>query len=216
MIQEVKKVVVIGGGSYAKVVISILKQIKSFEIVGYTDVSDKGRILGIMYLGKDDVLRKLYATSKIKSAVIGIGQLHNSNAKKKVVLELKNIGYNFPVVISPTAYVNEEVTIGEGTIVRNNALISASSKIGLFSIIGTSVNINHDTEIGNYTNITIGSTVGIECQIGNDVLIGMGSTVMNYVKIADNCFIGAGSLVIKDCIEPGLYFGSPAKKKHEK
>lgn len=212
MIQEIKKVVIVGGGNYSKVVISVLKQIKSFEIVGYTDIKDNGEILGIKYLGKDDVLRKLFTRSKIKSAVIGIGQLHNANVKKKVILELKHIGYNFPVVISSTAFVNEEVTIGEGTIVRNNAVINVSSKIGVFSIIGTSVNINHDTQIGDYTNITIGSNVGIESQIGNDVLIGMGSTVMNYVKIVDNCFIGAGSLVIKDCLEAGLYFGCPAKK----
>ena len=190
MIKEEKKIGVIGGGNYAKIVISILKQISLFEIVGYTDVSDNGSILGVKYLGNDDILIKLFENDKIKFAAIGIGQLYSTNVKRKVVLELKKIGYNFPVIISPTAFINEDVSIGEGTIIRNNALISVSTKIGDFSIIGTSVNINHDTQIGNYTNVTIGSNIGIECVIGDNILIGMSSIVMNYVKIVvDRCLL---------------------------
>ncbi|MEM5563980.1 NeuD/PglB/VioB family sugar acetyltransferase [Psychroserpens sp. AS72] len=212
MTNTIEKVVVIGGGSYAKIVISILKKIESFEIVGYTDVKDQGKVLGVSYLGGDEVLRTLFEDSKVKSAVIGIGQLQNANIKKRVISELKTIGYQFPAIISPTAIVNEEVELGEGTIVRDNAVISASTKIGKFTIIGTSVSVSYDTLIGDFTNISLGSNIGIEISIGNEVLIGMGSTVMNYKKIVDNCFIGAGSMVIKDCLEPGLYFGTPAKK----
>ena len=213
MIKEVKKIVVIGGGGYAKIVISILKQITFFEIIGYTDISDNGAILGVKYLGNDDILMKLFDNNNIKFAAIGIGQLYNTKVKRKIVLDLKKIGYNFPVIISPTAFISEDVSVGEGTIIRNNALISTSSEIGDFSIIGTSVNINHDTQIGNYTNVTIGSNIGIECVIGDDTLIGMGSIIMNHVKVADNCIIGAGSLITKDCVKSGLYLGAPAKIK---
>lgn len=212
MDKVVEKVVVIGGGSYAKVVISILKKINFFEIVGYTDIKNQGEILGVRYLGQDNILKKLFNESEIKSAVIGIGQLQNAKIKKEIILELIKIGYEFPVVISPTAVINEEVKVGEGTVIRDNAVISVSTKIGKFSIIGTSVNISYDSEIGDFTNISLGSNIGIEVSIGNEVLIGMGSTVMNYKKIVDNCFIGAGSLIIKDCLDSGLYFGNPAQK----
>ena len=37
MKQKSKKIVVVGGGNYAKIVMSILKKNNSFEIVGYTD-----------------------------------------------------------------------------------------------------------------------------------------------------------------------------------
>jgi len=213
MKQKSEKIVVVGGGNYAKIVISILKKINSFEIVGYTDKKNRGKILDINYLGDDSVLKKLLIESNIKLAAIGVGQLQNADIKKKIVLALKEIGYTFPTIISPTAVVNEEVLIGEGTIIRDNAVISTSTKIGKFTIIGTSVNISYNTTIGNFTNISIGSNIGIEISIGNEVLIGMGSTVMNYKKIVDNCLIGAGSLVIKDCLESGMYFGSPAKIK---
>jgi len=41
------KIVVIGGGGHAKVVISILKKLNNFNIVDYTDIENKGEILGI-------------------------------------------------------------------------------------------------------------------------------------------------------------------------
>ena len=40
-----KKIVVISGGGHAKVVISILKKIGKYNIVGYTDIENRGNIL---------------------------------------------------------------------------------------------------------------------------------------------------------------------------
>ena len=49
-------IIVIGGGGHAKVIISILKKIKNFKILGYTDYKDNGEILSIPYLGNDDLI----------------------------------------------------------------------------------------------------------------------------------------------------------------
>ena len=48
-------------------------------------------------------------------------------------------------------------------------------------------------------------------KIGNCVFIGMNSIVTSGVTIGDNVIIGAGSVVTKDCIEPGVYAGVPAR-----
>ncbi len=42
------RIVVIGGGGHAKVVINVLKK-SGYSIVGYTDHGDRGVILGITY-----------------------------------------------------------------------------------------------------------------------------------------------------------------------
>ena len=48
--------------------------------------------------------------------------------------------------------------------------------------------------------------------IGNHVSIGSNTTILP-VNICDNVVIGAGSVVTKDIVEPGVYYGNPAKKK---
>ena len=73
MKQKSKKIVVVGGGNYAKIVMSILKKNNSFEIVGYTDKKNRGKILDIKYLGDDSVLKKLLTESNVKLAAIGVG-----------------------------------------------------------------------------------------------------------------------------------------------
>ncbi len=49
-------------------------------------------------------------------------------------------------------------------------------------------------------------------KIGNNVFIGMNAIITAGVTIGDNVVIGTGSIVTKDCIESGVYVGSPAKK----
>ena len=53
-----EKIIVAGFGGHAKVVVDSLKTLGRFEIVGYTDVEDKGA--SIKYLGKDDSLKQIY------------------------------------------------------------------------------------------------------------------------------------------------------------
>lgn len=209
---ELKKVVVIGGGGYAKVVISIIKELDCYEIYGYTDNADNGSILGVRYLGDDRILKEVYSRDNVEKAVLGVGQLQDSTLRRSIVCRLKKIGFFFPAIVSKTAILSDGVKLGEGTIVRDNATISASSTVGSYSIIGTSANINHDSTIGSYSNIAIGSNIGAEVNIGDDVLVGMGTVVMNKINVIDKCLIGAGSLVLKNCEVPGVYYGSPAKK----
>ena len=209
---DLDKVVIIGGGGYSKVVISILKAINKYEIHGYTDTEDNGSILGVRYLGGDGILNDLYNKFNIQRAVLGVGQLQDPELRKTIVSKLKAIGFHFPTIVSRTATVSEDVQLGEGTVVRDNATISVSAKIGNHSIIGTSVNINHDSIIGSYSNIAIGSNIGAKVNIGDEVLVGMGATVMNDVHIIHKCLIGARSLVLKNCDIPGVYYGAPAKK----
>lgn len=208
---SLKKLVIIGGGGYAKVVISIIKKIETYNIVGYTDLQDQGEILGIPYLGNDDKFISEYHKYNVKDVFLGIGQLQDSNIKRRIVDKYRSERFNFPYIISPSAIISDDVKIGEGSIIRDGAIVSCSTRIGNFSIIGTSVNINHDSIIGDYCNIAIGSIIGVNVIIFDQVFIGMGSTVINKIKISNNIFVGAGSLVTRDCFKQGVYYGRPAK-----
>lgn len=64
------------------------------------------------------------------------------------------------------------------------------------------------TAYSKYTGEKVGGTViGANSHIGTATGIGPGA------KIAPNTTIGAIAYVAKDCEEPGIYVGIPAKKK---
>ncbi len=213
------KIVIIGGGGHAKVIISILKKLRSFDIVGYTDIENNGPILGIQFLGGDDILKDLL-NKKVKNAVIGIGQIKRSQIRERAANYAISAGFKFPAIIAPTAMINEEVIINSGAVIMDGVVLNSGTNIGQFSIVNTKASIDHDCKIGNFVHVAPGVTLSGGVKVGNYTLIGAGSSVIQNVIIESNCIIGAGSAVMKNCVENSMYVGVPAKRfsrlKHSK
>ena len=208
-----QKVIVIGGGGHAKVIISILKKIKRFNTIGYLDTADKGRILGVKYLGDDKRLGEIKNRYGRCAAVIGIGTVAISDKRHKIKEKLESLGYALPAVVSPDAVVNEDVEIGEGAVIHDGAVINSGSCIGVCAIINTGSSVDHDCWIGDFVHIAPGAVLCGGVRVGDNSLIGAGATVIPYKKICRDSLIGAGAVVINDCDAPGVYMGIPAKKR---
>lgn len=207
------KLVLVGGGPFAKCIVNYIEDEKKYTIVGYTDLNDNGDILGYKYLGKDEeVLPKLFADG-VKYAVIGAGNhLNDCSIKEKITSKVKHYGFILPIIHGKFSVVQRGAIIEEGVIIRNGAIIQSGSIIKANSMIGDNVLVGHDTIVDSYVHIVAGSNIGRDCHIGKGTLIGNGTTVLNGIQIANNVLIGAKSLVNRNCTEAGhTYFGSPAK-----
>ncbi|KAA0890488.1 acetyltransferase [Oryzomonas rubra] len=205
------RVVVIGGGGHAKVLICVLKK-SGYDIAGYTDRQDKGLILGAPYLGDDSILAEMIRKDAACRAIIGIGKIDASDRRIRLQNELLALGYEFPPVVSPHAVVNEEVRLGAGTAVLDGVVVNSGSQIGRACILNTNSTVEHDCRIGDNVHIAPGVTLSGGVGVGDNCLIGTGANVIQGVGICPNCLIGAGSTVVKDITIPGTYVGNPAKR----
>jgi sugar O-acyltransferase (sialic acid O-acetyltransferase NeuD family) len=205
------KIVVIGGGGHAKVLISILKKC-SYEVVGYTDHYDLGSILGISYLGKDSVLKDIRKESGVSHAVVGIGKVDCSDTRLRIQEDVKRWGLRFPIITSPRASVNEDVVLGEGTVVFDGAVINSGARIGRNCIINSNSTVEHDCRLGDNVHLAPGATVSGGVAIGDNCMIGVGACILHSVSISSGALIGAGATVVKNIEFPGTYAGTPAKK----
>lgn len=206
------KVVVVGGGGHAKVLICILKKMKAYKIIGYTDIKNRGEILGVHYLGNDDTLSKIIKKEKHCNAVIGVGSVDLSEQRKRIKMLVDSLGFDLPAIVSPNAVLNEGVTIGKATVVFDGAVINSGAKIGECSIINTNSTVEHDCEIGDYVHIATGAVLSGGVRVGNNSFVGAGVNIIQYKTICQNCLIGAGSTVVENCLTPGTYVGIPAQK----
>ena len=208
-----EEIVLVGGGGHAKVIISIIKKMNDFRIIGYTDPDNRGHMLGAEYLGGDDLLRQVTRDHPSAIAVIGIGMIKNSDARKrKQLFDLAgSLGLKLSPIISPDAVINESVKIGDGTVVMDGVVVNSGSAIGSGVILNTNCSVDHDCKISSFVHIAPGATLSGGVTVGENALIGAGSTVIEYKSIADNVIIGAGSVVVEDIQEPGTYFGNPAR-----
>jgi len=206
-----KNIIVIGGGGHAKVVISILKKMQQYHICGYTDFEDIGSILDVPYLGSDHELARLIEENEIQYSVTGVGQITCSPKRQNIAEMIARLGLKAPALISPNAVVNEDVEIGEGTVVMDGVVLNPGTKIGKFCIVNTGTIVEHDCVVGDFTHLAPGVTISGGTKIGDNSQVSVGATIIQGIKISADCMIGAGAVVVKNCEQPGVYFGVPAK-----
>jgi UDP-perosamine 4-acetyltransferase len=205
------RVVVIGGGGHAKVAISVLKK-SGFDIAGYTDHQDRGVVLGVPYLGKDDILQNLGNENPDCDVVLGVGKIDASPSRFAFFEKLSALGFYFPVIVSPGSSINEDVQLSAGTVVFDGVIVNSGSKIGRMCILNTNSTVDHDCLLGDNVHIAPGATLSGGVNVGNNTMIGTGAAVIHSVTICAGCLIGAGSTVVEDLIVPGIYVGSPARR----
>ncbi len=212
----VKNILVLGGGGHAKSVISVIKKIKRFRVIGYVDVHDQGRILEIPWIGCDkdlSTLKKKYRCS----AALGIGTTSLSNKRQEIVAQLTDLGFQLPLLVSPTAIVNEDVRLGEGTVVFDSVVVNAGTRVGEYSILNTGCLIDHDCCIGNFVHIAPGAVLSGGVKVADNCLLGTGVKVIQCCSIASDCLIGAGAVVVRNIEKAGIYMGVPAYvRKHSR
>lgn len=205
------KIIVIGGGGHAKVVIAMLHNLQAYEVAGYVDNVDKGVVCDSKWLGSDANLGDL--VSGVGShAVLGIGHPSDAATRQRVYNMAVSYGFSFPVVNAADAVVYEDVKLAAGSVVMSGAVVQPGSKAGLCAIINTNATVDHDCILGDFVHIAPGAVLcgGVQC--GSECLIGAGAVVLPGVKIASHCIIGAGAVVISDCVESGVYAGNPARR----
>jgi sugar O-acyltransferase (sialic acid O-acetyltransferase NeuD family) len=206
------EIVVIGGGGHAKVVISILRKLKQNSILGYTDIEDRGAVLGVPYLGSDDKFAERAGGVEKIYGVLGVGQVGLGKARSELWTRLHSVFSSFPRIISPDAIVNEQVSVGEGAVVMDGAVINAGAIIGRGVIVNTNSTVEHDVKIEDWVHIAPGATLSGDVTVGRFSMVGAGAAVIEGIKITAGCLVGAGATVIQDLTEPGVYVGCPARR----
>lgn len=206
-----KKIVLIGGGGHCKVVISIIIKIDNFDIVGIVDINKaRDLISGIKIMGTDNDLKDIYK-SGVHYALITVGSTKDNTKRYTLFNMAKEIGYKFPVIISPEAIVDESVKMGEGTVIMPGSILNIDSSIGKNCIINTGAIIEHDCKIEDHCHIAPGVHISGVVNIGKLSFLGIGATIIQGIKIGKDVTIGAGSVVIKNISDNVIAIGNPAK-----
>jgi len=206
------RLVVVGGGGHAKVVIAIIRKLEDLAVEGYVDPHDMGIVLGAPYLGNDSSLQVLVDEKGVGAAALGVGHPSDSTRRRSVAERLKSLGYSLPEVVSPNAVVSPDVSLGAGAVVMDGVVINCGSQIGECAIVNTGAVVEHDCRIGSYVHIAPGATICGGADVGAGTLVGAAAVVLPGCRIAPDSTIGAGAAVTRPCVESGVYIGVPARR----
>lgn len=201
-----KNLIIIGASGHGKVIADIaLKN-------GYDKIEFLDDDASIVKCGKFSVVGKSADYNKFLNKsdfFVGIG---NSVTRERIMNMLLENGAHVPVLIHPSAVIDNSVNIGVGTVIMAGVVVNADTKIGKGCIVNTCASCDHDNVIGDFAHIAVGARLAGTVRVGKHTWVGAGAVVKNNVNVCDNCMIGAGAVVVKDIEQPGTYVGVPAKR----
>ncbi|MEA3353983.1 MAG: NeuD/PglB/VioB family sugar acetyltransferase [Campylobacterota bacterium] len=188
-----ENILLIGGGGHCKAVIDVIEQENRYHITGIVDKKESigKKILGYEVIGCDNDLKDLY--TKYTNAAITIGHIKTNDARVSLYKQLKRIGFTFPIIVSPLAYISKHSTIDEGTVVMHHALINAGVRVGKNCIINTKALIEHDCIIEDNCHISTASVLNGGVTVKQNSFFG--SNAVSKESIVIDNFIKAGSIV---------------------
>lgn len=207
-----KKIILLGGGGHARVLIDLIRGCSEYDIAGVLDsqVEKGAKVSGIRVLGKDDMLTELFDTG-VRDVCIAVGSIKDNSKRRMLYEKVKQIGFSVPALIHPKAVIAGDLQISEGVQIMAGAVIQTGSSISENTIINTGAVIDHDNKIGRHVHICPGAVVSGGCIINDSAFIGAGATVIQGIRIGKDAVVAAGSVVIKDVPGGSTVIGVPAK-----
>lgn len=206
-----KNIVIIGAGGVGREVSLIIQQINELEptwnLLGFIDdnTDNWGKVInGYSVIGGIDSLEFLSNDTYIVIAIA------NYEVKKKIVNKVNN-KFKFATIVHPKVWIHDYMTVGEGTIIYEGAILTANIEIGNHVIISPKCGVGHDSIIKDYVSLLWNVNVSGNDLIEEGVMMGSGSTVIQGKKIGKGSIIGAGAVVVNDIESFSTAVGVPAK-----
>lgn len=206
------RVVLIGGGGHARVILDILNETEQYHVAGYTSPAQDEKtsaMFGCLWLGTDYALPHLHSTG-VTNAIVALG---NNQKRKASAHDLAGFGFTLINAISTHARLSRHVILGHGIAIMPGAIVNAGTEVGDGAIINTNASVDHDCLIGAFSHIAPGVAIAGSVKIGEEVLIGVGARVIPGVTIGKRSIIAAGAVVVSDVAADVLVTGTPAKIK---
>ncbi|MFN0042820.1 MAG: acetyltransferase [Alphaproteobacteria bacterium] len=192
------KLIILGGGGHARVVIDALLA-RGATIEGLVDpalaAGGKGAF-DIRVLGGDEALIGRDPASVLLAN--GIGSTQSTERRRARFEYFIGLGFAFVQVIHPSATLARDACLAEGAQVMAGAVLQSGTALGRNVLVNTRASLDHECRIADHVHIAPGATLSGGVAVGEGSHVGTGAIVIQGVRIGRNCLIGAGAVVLKD------------------
>lgn len=203
-----KKVVILGGGGHAKVVIELLRGMGEWGIVGCLDPRASAPVSGAPILGDDRLLPEL-AREGIRHVCIAVG---DNRVRTRLGSEAARHNFQWVTATGRKSIISSSTTMGAGTVVMEGAVINADAQIGELAVINTGAIVEHDCHIGAGAHVAPGAILTGGVTLGSLAFVGAGATILPGLTVGAEAVIGAGAVVIRDVPSGETHAGVPARQ----
>lgn len=211
-----RPIVVIGAGGFGRETLDVIEAINRqaeqapFSIEGVIDTSpsdenlERLRMRRVPYLGDNTVLHQHAGGC----AVVAIGA---PATRRRVVEDIRGLGFEFPTLIHPLAGVGSKPRIGAGAVICAGVQLSTNVSLGEHVHVNPNATIGHDAQLGDFVSLNPGAIISGDVRLGVETLIGAGAVVLQQLVIGARATVGAAACVVSDVPDNTTVKGIPAR-----
>ena len=206
------RVVLLGAGSHARVVLDILRAAGwPVEVAALVDACpERGaapqEVEGFPVLTRfpEDV------PEGVTGAVPAVGE---NALRRRLSRQAREAGLALMSALHPAAVVSGKVLLGEGAVICPGAVIVTGATLGDGVIVNTGATVDHDCRLGDFCHIAPGAHLAGRVEVGERAWVGIGASVKQGIRIGADALVGAGAAVVEDVPEGATVLGVPARPR---
>jgi sugar O-acyltransferase (sialic acid O-acetyltransferase NeuD family) len=209
------RVILWGGTGQAKVVRPIIERFGAKVVAVFDDTPGlKSPFADVpIYPGKAgfDAWRGEHDATGV-GFCIAIGNPHG-RVRIRLHDELVALGLVPTTIAHPSAVIEPNAEIGEGSQLMAGAIVGAEARLGRQCIINTKASVDHEDVLADGVELAPGATLCGLVEIGIAGWICTGATVLPRVRIGADAIVGAGAVVRHHVPDGAVVIGVPAIPK---
>lgn len=195
----------------AREVMAAVRGTAQFDLLGLLD--DDPRRSGTVLDGAH-VLGSLADVGRYPTACIVVCASSGS-VRCDIVHRLTALGVSqdrFATIVHPRASVPEGCSVGEGSIVLANAVMTAGVRLGRHVVVMPQVTLMQGAAVEDCSTLAAAAVVGESVVVGRTVSVGMNASIRRGVRIGEGAVIGMGAAVVSDVPGSQTWVGVPARQ----
>lgn len=205
-----ERVMVVGAGGHAKVVIDVLRA-AGHEVAALFDdnAALHGQLFrGVPVVGSSADVEAHAARTGLRHFLVAIG--HNA-VRLAIGRRLEAAGLVGLAVAHPSAVLAPDVRLGPGTVVMPGACLNAETRIGAHAIVNTGARVDHDGVLDDGVHLAPGVVLCGNVSVGELAFVGAGTIVIPGMRIGARASVGAAAAVVRPVADDNKVKGVPAR-----
>ncbi|MGB3771536.1 MAG: acetyltransferase [Rhodococcus sp. (in: high G+C Gram-positive bacteria)] len=203
------RLVLLAASGLAAEVVSAIRAAGCDEIVGVLD--DDPRRIGTRFgqwtiSGSVDDVREFRDAAFVVCA--GSGRARAAIVARAVAAGVEPD--DFAAIVDPTVHVPEGCSVGAGSIVLAQTVLTANVSVGAHVVVMPHVVLTHDCVVDDFATICAGTVLGGGVRVESGAYLGMNSSVRENVTIGRGSVLGMGAVALSDVPAGETRIGCPA------
>ena len=178
-----EKLLLVGAGGFGRMVAE--QALLQYDCAFVDDGQPVGtEVCGIPVIGGIASLPELRKSYDLLA--VGVG---NNSFRAQVYERAAAMGYTFPNIIAPSAYVSPFAKLGVGCVILQNACVQNGASVGNGVLLNAGTEVHCDATVGDYALIYTNSVIRTGTTVGNFTRIGSNCTICNNATVPDGADI---------------------------